>query len=95
MTVGLILELIEIIMAYASFQYINNICPIPEEGEYQLNVLVQSCVCKVLPQNTSKRLPFIVVAFMYLISRFIVVIIISVVLIQKTKVAIDSTSNSN
>ena len=37
----------------------------------------------------------IVVAFMYLISRFIVVIIISVVLIQKTKVAIDSTSNSN
>lgn len=39
-------------MAYASFQYINNICPIPEEGEYQLNVLVQSCVCKVLPQNT-------------------------------------------
>lgn len=37
----------------------------------------------------------IVVAFMYWISRFIVVIIISVVLIQKTKVAIDSTSNSN
>ena len=83
---------------YEFFGFINYICVIGKE-EYRLNVVVQSRIWNVLSWHTSNVVPIpyhiIVFAFMSLISRVIIFIIIPFVLIQQTKVVKDCTSNSD